>query len=133
MLTRTFPQLSPSRLLKHMRMGSVQMLHQFLTTRMEPWGFIKPSAQKKVVHMKLSLCLSFYLRHSLMGYMVANTVGFAVEIVEALARSYIQVPIFPPKERIFLTARSNGRLGGYYLGLVPRVPRVAGHSPKFRI
>jgi hypothetical protein len=61
------------------------MLCHILTTRMELWGFIKLSAQNKVVHMKLSLRLSFYLRHSLGGYTVATTVGFPVEIVEALA------------------------------------------------
>jgi hypothetical protein len=35
--------------------------------------------------MKLSLRLSFYLRHSLRGYTVDTTVGFPVEIMEALA------------------------------------------------
>jgi hypothetical protein len=43
----------------------MQMPHHILTTQMEPWGFIKPSAQNKIVLMKLSLCLSFYLRCSL--------------------------------------------------------------------
>jgi hypothetical protein len=35
--------------------------------------------------MQLSLCLSFLLRRSLGGYTVGTTVGFWVEIVEALA------------------------------------------------
>jgi hypothetical protein len=35
--------------------------------------------------MELSLRLSFYLRHSVRGYMVGTTVGFQIEIVEALA------------------------------------------------
>jgi hypothetical protein len=38
-----------------------------------------------LVHMELSLCLSFYLRCSLGGYTVSTTVGFPVEIMEALA------------------------------------------------
>jgi hypothetical protein len=33
--------------------------------------------------MKLSLRLSFYLRHSLKGYTVGTTMGFLVKIVEA--------------------------------------------------
>jgi hypothetical protein len=39
------------------------------------------TAQNYVVHMELSLCLSFYLRRSLGG----TTVGLLVKIVEALA------------------------------------------------
>jgi hypothetical protein len=35
--------------------------------------------------MELSLCLSFYLRCSLGGYMVGTTAGFPVRTVEALA------------------------------------------------
>jgi type III secretory pathway component EscS len=34
--------------------------------------------------MELSLCLSFYFRCSLGGYTVGTTVGFLVEIVQAL-------------------------------------------------
>jgi hypothetical protein len=34
--------------------------------------------------MELSLRVSFYLRHSLRGYMVDTTAGFPVKIVEAL-------------------------------------------------
>jgi hypothetical protein len=78
-------QFSPFRLSKHLRMGLVRMPHHILITRMEPWGFIKSSTQNKVVHMELSLRLSFYLRHSLGGYMVGTAIGFLVEIMEALA------------------------------------------------
>jgi hypothetical protein len=35
--------------------------------------------------MELSLCLIFYLRQSLGGYMVDTTAGFSVKIMEALA------------------------------------------------
>jgi hypothetical protein len=35
--------------------------------------------------MKLRIRLSFYLRRSLGGYTVGTTVGFPIEIVEALA------------------------------------------------
>jgi hypothetical protein len=35
--------------------------------------------------MKLTLCLSFYLRHGLRGYTVGTTAVFLVKIVEALA------------------------------------------------
>jgi hypothetical protein len=35
--------------------------------------------------MELILCLSFYLRHSLGGYMVDTTMGFQVKIMETLA------------------------------------------------
>jgi hypothetical protein len=79
------PQLSPSELLKHLRMGLVSIPHHILTIQMEPWGLIKSSVQNQVVHMKLSLCLSFYLRCSLRIYIVGTTMGFLVEIVEALA------------------------------------------------
>jgi hypothetical protein len=41
--------------------------------------------QNKEVHMELSLCLSFYLRRSLGGYMVGTTVAFPVKTVETLA------------------------------------------------
>jgi hypothetical protein len=37
-----------------------------------------------LVHMELSLRLRFYLRRNLEGYMVGTTVGFPIEIVEAL-------------------------------------------------
>jgi hypothetical protein len=55
---------------------------------MEPWDFIKSSALYLSVHMELSLRLSFYLKHSLAGYTVGTTVGFPVEIVEALALQF---------------------------------------------
>jgi hypothetical protein len=51
----------------------------------ELWGFIKSLVLYQSIHMKLSLYLSFYLRHSLRSYMVGTTAGFPVEIVEALA------------------------------------------------
>jgi hypothetical protein len=51
-------QFSPFRLSKHLRTGSVCMSHHFLTTRMEPWGFIKSSVQTYIVHTKLKLRLS---------------------------------------------------------------------------
>ncbi len=35
--------------------------------------------------MKLSLCLSFYLQHSLGGYTVDTTTRFPIKIMEALA------------------------------------------------
>jgi hypothetical protein len=52
------------------------MLHHFLTTLIELPGFIKSSAQNKVVHIELSLHLSFQLSHSLEGYTVGIIVGF---------------------------------------------------------
>jgi hypothetical protein len=61
MPTSRSPQLSPSGLMKHLRMGSVRIPHHFLTTRMEPWDFIKSSVLYLSVHMKLSLCLSFFI------------------------------------------------------------------------
>jgi hypothetical protein len=66
-------------------MGSVQMLHYILTTRMEPHGFIKPSTSNQAVHMVLSLRQSFYLRRSLGGDTVGTIAGFTIEILEALA------------------------------------------------
>jgi hypothetical protein len=57
--TTKSPQFNPSGLLKHLRSGLVHTPHHFLTTRMEPWGFIKSSAETYIIHMKLSLCLSF--------------------------------------------------------------------------
>jgi hypothetical protein len=57
------------------------MLHHILTTWTKLWGFIKQLVSKKVVHMELSLHLSFYLRRSLEGYTVGTTAGFLVETV----------------------------------------------------
>jgi hypothetical protein len=65
--TSKSPQFNSSRLLKHLRTGLVRMLHHFLTTRMEPWGFIKSSAQTYTVHMRLSLCLSFVILDTASG------------------------------------------------------------------
>jgi hypothetical protein len=85
--TNKFLKLNPSRLLKQLRMGSVQMPHAILITRTESWGFIKSSARNQIVHMKLSLCLNFYLRSSLGGYTVGTTAGFLVKIMKALAHN----------------------------------------------
>jgi hypothetical protein len=85
MLTSKFPQFSPSRLSKHLRTGLVQILHHILTTQRESWGFIKSSAPYQSIHMKLSFCLSFYLRRNLGGYTVDITAGFPAKIREALA------------------------------------------------
>jgi hypothetical protein len=63
----------------------MQILHHILTTWMEPCDFIKSSALYQLVHMDFSLCLSFYLRRSLMGYTVSTTMGFPAKIMEALA------------------------------------------------
>jgi hypothetical protein len=63
----------------------VHMVYHILTIRTKPWGFIKSSVQNKVVHMQLSLLLSFYMKRRLGSYMVSTTTGFPVEIVEALA------------------------------------------------
>jgi hypothetical protein len=49
---------SPSGSSKHLRSGSARMMRHFLTTRTESWGFIKSSAQNKVVHMELSFRLA---------------------------------------------------------------------------
>jgi hypothetical protein len=76
MPTSKSPQLSPAKLSKHRRMGSMHMPHHILTTRMELWSFIKLSAQNKAVHIELSLCLSFYLRCNHSGYKVGTTTGF---------------------------------------------------------
>jgi hypothetical protein len=71
----------------------VRMPHHILTTWMEPWVFIKLSAQNKVVHMELSLHMSFYLRCNLRGYTVGTTTVFPVEIVEALGpQSHHRIP-----------------------------------------
>jgi hypothetical protein len=56
----------------------MRKVRHFLTTRTELWGFIKSSAQNKVVHMELSLRLSFQLRRSLKGYTVGTTTGVSV-------------------------------------------------------
>jgi hypothetical protein len=51
---------------------------------MEPWGLIKSSAQNKVVHMKLSLCVSLQLSLNLGGYTMGTTTIFRVTTMEAL-------------------------------------------------
>jgi hypothetical protein len=52
---------------------------------MELWDFIKSSVLYLSVYMELSIRLSFYLRRSLGGYTVGTTVGFPIQIMEALA------------------------------------------------
>jgi hypothetical protein len=71
--------------MKYLRMGSVGIPHYILTTRTEPWGFIKLIALYLSVLMQLCLCLSFYLRRSHVGYIVGTTKGFPIEIMDALA------------------------------------------------
>jgi hypothetical protein len=76
----------------------VQMLHHILTTQMEPRGLIKLSASNQVVCTEISLCLSFYLRCSLGGYMLRTTAGFSIEIVEALApQPHHRIPLKCPQ------------------------------------
>jgi hypothetical protein len=69
------PLFRPSRLSKHLRMGSVCMPCHFLTTQTESWSIIKSSAQNKVVHMKLSLRLSFQRRAQPQGLHGGNHRG----------------------------------------------------------
>jgi hypothetical protein len=74
--------------------------------------------------MQLSLCLSFLLRRSLGGYTVGTTVGFWVEIVEALAPQTLPAVAYEHLFRLqfrghFFVTRSNGRHGGYYQGKIP--------------
>jgi hypothetical protein len=67
--------------------------HHIMTTLTEPWDFIKSSVLYLLVHMKLSLRLSFYLRHSLRGYLVGTTAGFPAKIVEVLvSQSHRRIP-----------------------------------------
>jgi hypothetical protein len=54
----------------------VRTPHYLLATWMEPWGFIKPSAQNKSVHKELSIRLSFPRSHSLGGYVIGTIVEF---------------------------------------------------------
>jgi hypothetical protein len=63
----------------------MQMSRDTLATRIEPWDFIKPPAQNKVVHMNFSLCLRFYLKRSFLGSTVHATAGFLVELMEVFA------------------------------------------------
>jgi hypothetical protein len=76
MPTRQLTLFSPSGLSKHPWIGSSCKPCHLLTTRMELWGFIKPLAQNKAVHMELSLHLSFLLGHSLRSYTVDTIAGF---------------------------------------------------------
>jgi hypothetical protein len=76
---------NPFGLSKHPWTRSVRMSHNLLRIQMEPWNFIMPSVQNNVVHMELSLHLSFQLSRSLGGYTVGTTEGFWVMTIEALA------------------------------------------------
>jgi hypothetical protein len=67
-----FPLFSPSGFSKNPRTGLVRMPHHLWTTWMQLWGFIKLSAQNKVVHMVLSLCLSVHLSRNLRAYTVGT-------------------------------------------------------------
>jgi hypothetical protein len=71
--------------MKHLRTGSMQILHHILTTRTEPWDFVKSPVLYLSVHIKFSLRMSFYLTRSLGGYTMGITMGFPVEIIDALA------------------------------------------------
>jgi hypothetical protein len=141
MPTSKCPYLSPSKFTNHLRTGSVQILHHILTTRKEPWDFINSSALCISVHMELSLCLSFYLRHNIGGYTVGTTAGFLGEIVEALVpQSHRRIPRKCPQYQIStyfthcrVTGSShllNGVLGGYCRSNLPWVPHATGYGPK---
>jgi hypothetical protein len=53
--------------------------HHFLTNRMEQWGFIKSSTQTYIVHMKLSLRLSFPTKTQPQGLRVIGQGGTCPE------------------------------------------------------
>jgi hypothetical protein len=119
----------------------VQILHHILTTRMEPWDFIKSSALYLLVHMETILRLSFYLRRSLRGYTVGTTAGFPIEKVEALAPQsqhqisrkcpHYHMSTYFAHRRVTISDHPlNGGLGGYYRGNLPRVPWTIGYGPK---
>jgi hypothetical protein len=140
--TSKSPQLSPFGLTKHLRTGSVRILHHILPTQMELWDFIKSSALYLSVHMEVHLHLSFYLRRSLGGYTVGTTVGFPLRIVEALApQPHCRIPQKCPQYHMSacsthhrVTGSSHpldGGLRGYCQGNVPRIPWPAGDGHKF--
>jgi hypothetical protein len=73
--------------------------------------------------MKLSLCLSFLLRHSLGGYTVGTTAGFRVKTVEPLAPQTLPLnPVEVPAVAyehlfcLFLSFHLRHNLGGYTVG-----------------
>jgi hypothetical protein len=111
---------------------------------MESWDIIKSSALYQSVHMELSLCLRFYLMHSLGSYMVGTTMGFPVEIVETLApqshrrvlRKCPQYHMRTCSAHCRLTGSGhlfNGGLRGYCQGKVTQVHCVTSYGPKFWI
>jgi hypothetical protein len=120
----------------------VRILHHILTTWKESWNFIKSTALYLLVHMELSLCLSFYLRHSLRGYTVGTIMGFPVEIVEALApQSHCRIPWKYPQYHMSTCSTHHQVTGsshpldggpeGYYQSNIPQVPWATGYGPKF--
>jgi hypothetical protein len=124
--------LSPSGFLKHLRMGLVCMPHPVLTTQTKPWGFIKLSVKIYTVHMELGLRLTFQLRCDLRGYTMGTTTGFLVITMDALApwphlrnpQRHLQyhMSTYSAFHRVNISGHPlNGRLGGYYRGLVLRV------------
>jgi hypothetical protein len=88
MPTRQVPIVQPSESLKHSWTWTwpVHKTRHLLTIRTELLDFIESSTQNKVIHMELSLRLSFLLRHNLRGYTVGTTTEFQVKTMEALAQ-----------------------------------------------
>jgi hypothetical protein len=118
--------------------------NHILTTRMEPWDFVKLLVLCQSVYMRLTLRLSFFLKNSLRGYKVGTTAGFPIKIMEALApQSRHQIPqkclqyhmrTCSAHHRVTGSGHPlNGGLGGYYRGKIPRVLQVTGYGPKFWI
>jgi hypothetical protein len=83
--TKKVPVVHPLRVIKTPADGVGAQPPHLLTTQMGLWGFIKSSAQNKVVHMKLSLRLNFQFTRNLEGYTVGTTARFQVESIDALA------------------------------------------------
>jgi hypothetical protein len=119
------------------------MPHHILTIWMEPWGFIKPSASKQVVHIELSLRLSFYQKMQPWGLHGGQHCGIPSR--DRGAFSPTTLPPNPsevtPIKRTYCTSRRedifyrslNGRLRGYCRSKMPRVPLATGYNPKFWI
>jgi hypothetical protein len=97
-----------------------------------------------LVHMELSLRLSFNLRRNLGSYTVGTTVGFPIEFVEALApqschritRKCPQYHMTTCSTHRRVTSSGHpldGGLGGYSWCNVPQLPWAAGYGSKFWI
>jgi hypothetical protein len=56
---RKVPVVQPLQVIETPTDGSMGTPHHLLTTQTKLWGFIKPSARNKVVHIELNLRLSF--------------------------------------------------------------------------